>query len=148
MAIELSEFHIDYKPRTAIKAQALDDFVAESTHEVNPEVLSEKKIPTLRSSEEDLSNSDEDLGRWMLFVDGSSNQHGCGARLVLQTPSGQQMEYAIRIGFKVTNNEAEYEALLAGLRVATRLGVDSMDAFSDSQLVVNQVQGDYLTRNT
>ncbi|GFY98605.1 hypothetical protein Acr_13g0000060 [Actinidia rufa] len=52
----------------------------------------------------------------MLFVDGSSNQQGCGAGLVLQTPSGDQMEYAIWIGFKATNNEAEYEALLAGLQ--------------------------------
>ena len=84
----------------------------------------------------------------MLFVDGSSNQHGCGARFVLQNSSGQQMEYAIRIGFKVTNNEAEYETLLAKLRVATRLGVDFIDTFSDSQLVVNQVQGEYLARDT
>ena len=47
-----------------------------------------------------------------------------GTGLVLQTPSGQQMEYSIRIGFKATNNKAEYEALLVELRVATRLGVD------------------------
>ena len=69
----------------AIKAQALANFVAESTHEATPEpdmVLPEKEIPTLRSS-------NENLGKWMLFVDGSSNQHGCGARLVPQTPSGQ-----------------------------------------------------------
>ena len=58
------------------------------------------------------------------------------------------MEYAIRIGFKGTNNEAEYEAFLAGLRVATDLGVDSLDVFSDSQLVVNQVQGDYLAKDS
>ena len=50
--------------------------------------------------------------------------------------------------FKATNNEAEYESLLAGLRVATELGVDSPDVFSDSQLMVNQVKGDYLTKNT
>ena len=46
------------------------------------------------------------------------------------------------------NNEVEYEALLAGLRVATEMRVDSLDAFSDSQLVVNQVQGDYLAKDT
>ena len=60
-------------------------------------------------------------------------------RLVLQTPSGEEMEYAIRIGFKATNNETKYEALLVGLRVTTKLRVESLDAFSDSQLVVNQV---------
>ena len=42
------------------------------------------------------------------------------------------MEYAIRIGFKATNNEAEYEALLTGLRVVEKLGVESLDAYSDS----------------
>ncbi|GFS40353.1 hypothetical protein Acr_00g0068050 [Actinidia rufa] len=82
-----------------------------------------------------------------LFVDGFSNQHGCGAGLVIRAPSGEQMEYAIRMGFKATNNEAEYEALLAGLRVATELGAQSLEVFSDSQLVVNQVQGDYLAKD-
>ena len=57
------------------------------------------------------------------------------------------MEYPIRFGFKATNNEGEYEALLAWLRVATILGVESLDAFRDSLLVVNQVQGDYLTKD-
>ncbi|GFS32777.1 hypothetical protein Acr_00g0024570 [Actinidia rufa] len=93
-------------------------------------------------------SSDEDLVRWMLFVDGSSNQHSCEAGLVFQTLSGDQMEYAIRIGFKATNNEAEYKALLADLRVATEIGVDSLDVFSDLQLVVNQVQGDYPAKDT
>ena len=57
------------------------------------------------------------------------------------------MEYAIRIGFKATKNEAKYEAFLVGLRVATELWVEPLDAFSDSQLVVNQVQGDYLAKD-
>ncbi|GFY89059.1 hypothetical protein Acr_06g0009990 [Actinidia rufa] len=91
--------------------------------------------------------SEKVLAHWILFVDGSSNQHGCGAGLVIQTPLGEQMEYAIRIGFKATNNEAEYEALLAGLRVVVELGPQSLKIFSDSQLVVNQVQGDYLAKD-
>ena len=73
----------------------------------------EKGIPEVETPEQ--PNSDEDLTKWKLFVDGSSNQHDCGAWLILQTPLDQQMEYAIRIGFKATNNEAEYEAFLAGL---------------------------------
>ncbi|GFS41656.1 hypothetical protein Acr_00g0075590 [Actinidia rufa] len=94
----------------AIKAQALADFIVESTHEGTPQletVPSETKIPEEPTPEKDLAN-------WILFVDGSFNQHGCGVGLVIQTPSGEQMEYAIRMGFKATNNEAEYEALLAG----------------------------------
>ena len=57
------------------------------------------------------------------------------------------MYYAICIGFKATNNEAEYEALLIGLKVATKLEVESLDAFSDFQFLVNQVQGDYLAKD-
>ena len=50
------------------------------------------------------------------------------------------MEYAIRIGFKATNNEAEYEALLTGLRVVEKLGVESLDAYSDSMSRLNQTK--------
>ena len=120
----------------AIKAQALADFIAEFTYYITPEL--EVILPEVEASKE--QNPNENLVKWKLFVDGSPNQHGCSARLVLQTQSGEQMEYA-------TNSEAEYEALLAGLRVATELGVESLDAFSYSQLVINQVQGDDFTKD-
>ncbi|GFS38889.1 hypothetical protein Acr_00g0059990 [Actinidia rufa] len=142
-SVELSEFHIEYRPRTTIKAQVLADFFVESTHEDTPQP--ETAPPEARILKE--QTSEKDLAHWILFVDGSSNQHGCGAGLVIRAPSGEQMEYAIRMGFKATNNEAEYEALLAGLRVATELGAQSLEVFSDSQLVVNQVQGDYLAKD-
>ena len=99
----------------AIKAQALADFVVEFTHEATPKpevTISEVETPQKQ-------NLDGNLAKWKLFADGSSNQHGCGARLVLQTLLGEQMEYDIRIGLKATNNEAEYQAFLAGLRVET-----------------------------
>ena len=57
------------------------------------------------------------------------------------------MEYDIHIGFKATNNEAEYEAFLARLKVMMEFGVEFLDAFNDSQLVVNQVQRDYFTKD-
>ena len=57
------------------------------------------------------------------------------------------MEYAIHIGFKTTTNEAEYETFLVERRVAIELGVYSLDAFSDSQLVINQVQWDYFAKD-
>ena len=65
-------------------------------------------------------------------MDGSSNRHSCGAGLVLQTSSGEQMEYAIRIEFKATNNDAEYEALLNELWIASELRVESLHTFNDS----------------
>ncbi|KAM2562878.1 hypothetical protein TB2_011361 [Malus domestica] len=53
------------------------------------------------------------------------------------------MEYAIRFKFKASNNEAEYEAFIAGLRLAKHLEVKRIDIFSDSQLVVNQVTNNF-----
>ena len=92
-SIELNEFYIDYRPRLAIKGRALVDFVTEFTYDIALEP--EKGIPEAETLEQ--PNSDEDLARWKLFVDESSNQHGCGSRLILQTPLGELMEYAIRI---------------------------------------------------
>ena len=57
------------------------------------------------------------------------------------------MEYTIRIGFKATNNEGEYEAFLTRLRVATKMGVESLDIFCNSQLIISQVQVDYLAKD-
>ena len=84
---------------------------------------------------------------WKLFVNRLSNQHGCGVGLVFQTPSREKIEYVIRVGFKVTNNEAKYEALFTGLRVTIELKVESLDVYSNSQLLINQVQGDYLAKD-
>ncbi|KAM2053775.1 hypothetical protein ACFX1T_003377 [Malus domestica] len=69
-----------------------------------------------------------------LYVDGSSNQQGCGAGLVLTTPDKVAMEYALRFKFKASNNEAEYEAILVGLRLAKHLGVtNNFDAKDNSK---------------
>ncbi|KAM1027035.1 hypothetical protein ACFX2A_040848 [Malus domestica] len=70
-------------------------------------------------------------------------KEGCGVGLVLTTPDKVAMEYALRFKFKASNNEAEYEALLAGLRLAKHLGVKQIDIFNDSQLVVNQVTNNF-----
>ncbi|GFS38239.1 hypothetical protein Acr_00g0056410 [Actinidia rufa] len=109
--------------------------------DLEPEIT----LPEVETIKE--QNPDEGLAKWKLFVDGLSNQHGCGTGFVLQTPSGKQIEYAIRIGFKATNSEATYEALLSRLRAATELGVDALNVFSESQLMVNQIQGDYLSKD-
>ncbi|XP_077215663.1 uncharacterized protein LOC143850290 [Tasmannia lanceolata] len=83
---------------------------------------------------------------WTLHVDGSAGKTGCGAGVVLHGPEGFTLEYALRLDFKASNNEAEYEALLAGLSLATELGAGKLKVYSDSQLVVNQVNGAYEAR--
>ena len=89
-AIELSEFDMQYHPRTAVKGQIVADFIAEYT------------------KSEDKGAEGHRL--WRIHIDGSSNQRGGGAGVVIQTPEGDKIECMIRLDFPTTNNEAEYEA--------------------------------------
>ncbi|KAK3031150.1 hypothetical protein RJ639_035148 [Escallonia herrerae] len=130
-SVELGEFDIEYKPRTTIKAQALADFIIECTLPEEPPQLVISAAPD----------------PWNLYIDGSSALGSSGARLILISPEGFTIEYALRFGFQASNNEAEYEALLAGIRLALALNVDSLSVHSDSQLVVNHVLGDYDARD-
>ena len=72
-----------------------------------------------------------------MYVDETSNSGDCGAGLILADPGGLALEYALRFSFLVSNNQAEYEALLAGLRAVDGLGMKRLKAHSDFQLVVN-----------
>ena len=74
-------------------------------------------------------------------MDGSSTQHVGGIGIVLQLPEEDHLEYAVRLQFNTTNNEAKYEALLQGLELAKSLGVDLVLIQGDSQLVIGQVNG-------
>ncbi|XP_071727330.1 uncharacterized protein [Rutidosis leptorrhynchoides] len=77
------------------------------------------------------------LELWELYTDGA------GAGLILTGPHQEEHTYALRFNFKVTNNEAEYEALLAGMRIARELGVKKLQGYVDSQLVTNQINGTF-----
>ena len=72
------------------------------------------------------------LGLWSIHTDGSSNQHAGGADVVIQTPEGDKIECMIRLDFPTTNNEAEYEALVAGLDLARAAGDENMTMHCDS----------------
>ena len=76
---------------------------------------------------------------WTLYVDESSNQLRNKARLILCTPEKIPIEYALRFGYRASNNEAEYEALLAKLQLVTSVGAQEVQVYSDSLLVLNQV---------
>ncbi|KAL0385986.1 UNVERIFIED_CONTAM: Ribonuclease HI [Sesamum radiatum] len=80
---------------------------------------------------------------WLLHVDGSSTTQGSGAGIVITTPQGEDLEFAIKFGFKASNNEAEYEALVIGMRMAHEAGTRHLLAYSDSQLIVKQVESAY-----
>lgn len=121
-AIELREFNINFHPRTAIKAQALADFVAEFISREENEI---------------------DEAFWMVKEDGSSNKEAGRVGVVLETPKKDVIQYAVRLQFLTTNNEAEYKALLTGLKLEKTIRAQKLNGYSDSQLVTRQVNGEY-----
>ncbi|CAN1313102.1 Transposon Tf2-8 polyprotein [Linum perenne] len=123
-AVELSEYDVHFQPRTAIKAQALADFVVEGC------VRAEGRPDDY----------------WELYVDGASSKNDAGAGIVLKSPQGILHETALRFNKARTNNAAEYGALIAGLRMAKSMGVSHLKIFSDSAIVVNQLSGVYEVR--
>ena len=129
-AIELSEFDIRYKPRAAVKGQILADFIIEFT-------------PAQTTEATQLA---PDLPIWKLSVDGAANAQGSSAGLILTSPDGIDMEYALRFGFRASNNESEYEAVIAGLNLAHFMEADQLEVSSDSQLVVKQKEDSYEAR--
>ncbi|KAJ9547133.1 hypothetical protein OSB04_019676 [Centaurea solstitialis] len=85
---------------------------------------------------------------WTMHVDGASNARGSGLGVVLKSSHGGNMVYSIRCEFKTTNNEAEYEALIAGLDMAYNLGARWLHVRSDSLLVVNQISGEFQAKDS
>ena len=85
---------------------------------------------------------------WKVFVDGASSATGACVGIVIITPEGIRLEHSFRLGFKASNNEAEYEAFLARLRTALGMGIQDVEIYSDSRLVVNQVQGNFEARDS
>nr|KYP76554.1 Retrovirus-related Pol polyprotein from transposon 412 [Cajanus cajan] len=123
-SVELSEFSMQYESHGALKAQFLADFVAELT----PTSVDEPQV-------------------WTLHVDGSSNSKGGGAGIILEGPNQVTLLQSLKFGFKVTNNQAEYEALLAGLRLAHDLWAQRVNCNIDSKLMIEQLSGTYQAKD-
>jgi hypothetical protein len=102
--IELSMYDIVYKPKTAIKAQALSDFMAEWTETQTPP-------------------RERELEYWTINFDGSLQLQCIGAGILITSPTGESFKYVLQIHFLASNNAAKYEALLHGLRIAMALGI-------------------------
>ncbi|GAU34548.1 hypothetical protein TSUD_219320 [Trifolium subterraneum] len=122
-SLELAEFDISFESRKALKAEVLADFVAEMT-----------------------TSTTSEKNKWTIFVDGSSNSQGSGVGIILENGDGVLIEVSLGLSFPTTNNQAEYEAFLAGLRFAEDMGVEEIKIFTNSQLVASQVSGEYQTK--
>ncbi|KAL0408327.1 UNVERIFIED_CONTAM: Gag-Pol polyprotein [Sesamum radiatum] len=124
MGSGIRRYDIEYQSRTAVKVQALADFVVEFTGD----------------------QAQEEKGGWLKHVDGSSNANNGGVGIWLQRPDVIEIEVAARLSFAATNNEVEYEALILGLQLAQEAGARELNVCTDSQLVAMQIEGAYETR--
>ena len=84
---------------------------------------------------------------WMLHVDGSSNPKGAGAGIVLEGSGKFVVEQSLKFGFNTSNNQAEYEALLARLELAHDMGAEHLTCHNDSQLMVGQLNGEFQVKD-
>ncbi|XP_072060188.1 uncharacterized protein [Arachis hypogaea] len=115
-SVELLEFNIRYEGRASIKSQFLADFIAKFS------------VPS----------TTEDYIEWSLYVDGSSNPQGCGVGIILDDSHGNVIEHSLNFSFKASNNQSEYEALIAGLKLAADLNITELKVYCDSLLIVQQ----------
>jgi ribonuclease HI len=122
-ALELMSETLSYVPHKAIKSQVLADFLAKWTDTLLPPVQIKAEL-------------------WTMYFDGSLMKIGVGVGLLLISPLGTHMRYVIRLYFASSNNVAEYEALVNGLRIAIELGVRHLDVHGDSWLMIDQVMKD------
>jgi ribonuclease HI len=122
--VELGALTLDFKPRTAIKSQALVDFMVE---------WRENQVEAPANQPE----------HWVIYFDGSLKLGGGGVGVLFISPRGEQLKYVFQILFEVSNNEAEYEALLHELRLAVSLGIKRLLVYGNSLLVVQKVNKDW-----
>jgi ribonuclease HI len=120
--LALSEFELRSESTKVIKGQIIADFITEHR--------------------DSLINLLE-ITPWALFFDGSSCDKGGGVEILLISPRGEMFEFSIPIQPTVTNNEAEYEALLRGLQYLKEAKAISVENFGDSELVIKQLNGQY-----
>jgi ribonuclease HI len=118
--MELMGETLSFVPRKAIKSKVLADFLAEWV---------DTQLPTAPIQPE----------LWTMYFDGSLMKTGAGDGLLFISPLGKHLRYMLRLHFPASNNMAEYEALVNGLRIAIELGVRRLDARGDSQLGIDQV---------
>src|SRR5215216_4563592 len=117
-AIELLPFEITYKPRRAIKSQVLADFVAEWT-------------------EAELLKEYSSYSNWIMYFEGSKMLAELGAGVILTSPIEDTVRYVLQIMYTDSNNAAEYEALLHGLRMAVSMGIQRLEVRGDSNLAIS-----------
>ncbi|XP_058208305.1 uncharacterized protein LOC131321327 [Rhododendron vialii] len=126
-----TEYDLQYVPQKVVKGQALADFVAD-----HPNMLMEKDEFEIHMIE---------IKPWKLSFDGSKTDRGVGAGIVFTSPKGELLQFSFQLDESriLTNNQAEYEALIIGLEIAKELNIRYLNVTGDSQLMIRQITGEY-----
>ena len=127
----LSEFDIQYVDRKATKGQAIADHLADA-----PLV---DAYPLVMEFLDEHICLIEEQPPWKLYFDGSYTSHGSGVGILLVTPQGDYIPKAFKLQFPSTNNIAEYEALIVGLKIAAKWNITELQIFGNSQLIIKKV---------
>jgi ribonuclease HI len=127
-ATELNEFVVAFQHRSAIKSQALIDFIADWTPAAFDTTIQFEE-PT-----------------WIVHCDGAWGMAGIGIAAILTSPKGPKLRYAAMLEFPTTNNIAEYEVVLLGLRKLRALGVRRCIVRSDSQVIMGHIEKEFTTK--
>ncbi|CAL8992599.1 unnamed protein product [Prunus brigantina] len=128
----LSEFTFQYVAQKSVKGKALADFLAHHPAQGQEEEL---------EVEIDMAHMKKNY--WTMYFDGSSTEARSGAGVVIESAQGQRWQFAFQLDFRCTNNQAEYEALIIGLEILREMKATRVLVYGDSQLVINQLTGDY-----
>ncbi|XP_071712953.1 uncharacterized protein [Rutidosis leptorrhynchoides] len=134
-AIKLGEHEISFLPRNSVKDQVLADFLVE----LPSDMIKQGETPVTRRDTDKF---------WELYTDGTSSEEGVGIGLLLVSPNGEEITYAILLKITASNDEAEYEALLAGLGLAKSIDIQQLTAYVDLQPVASQLNGSFEARDT
>ncbi|XP_070035320.1 uncharacterized protein [Nicotiana tomentosiformis] len=142
----MSEFDIVYVTQKAVKGKALPDHLAKNTVDGEYEPLK------MYFPDEEVSFVGEDIieayDGWRMFFDGAANFKGVGIGAVLELKTGQHYPISAKLKFSCTNNMAEYEACILGLRLAIDMNVQELLVIGYSDLLVHQVLGEWAMKNT
>ena len=139
----LTEFDIQYMTQKSVKGSIVAD------HFASLPVSNDRPIDDDFLDEQFVSMTS--ITRWQLYFDGAANQSGFGIGILLISPQGDHIPRSVRLAFsdhhRLINNIVEYEACITGLEIALDLGIRQLQIHGDSNLVIQQTQGIWRTRD-
>ncbi|XP_050901982.1 uncharacterized protein LOC127108835 [Lathyrus oleraceus] len=148
----LTEYDIQYVTQKAIKGSVLEDYLAHHPTEDYQPIrfdFRDEDIMVIRHCETPGTDEEPESGsRWKLVFGGSSNSTGHGIGAIITSPTGYHIPFTARLCFTCTNNMAEYEACILGFDESIDLRIKILKVYGDSALVINQIKGEWGTRNS